>query len=99
MRFVVLGVLLVACGRGDRSDPPRTEPANEHGAPIGKTATAPGDHGSGKPPTAKRPRGPVEIELLHGSAAKIAVSSVVANNTIYPTDLIDGKLSTAWNSR
>lgn len=83
-------VVLVACGRGDKADRSGSEPANAHVAPAGKAAAAPGDLKSEKPPTVERPRGPVGIELLHGSAAKVAVSSVVVNNTIYPTDLVDG---------
>jgi hypothetical protein len=99
MKLVMLGVLLVACGRGDKADPSRAEPANAQPAPTGKAVAASGDNKPGTTPTVKQPARPVEIELLHGSAAKIAVSSVVANNTIYPSDLVDGKLSTAWNSQ
>ena len=80
---VVTLVAIAACGGGDRADKPASQPA----AP---TAAA---------PAAAKPAPPVEFDLLHLNGAKVAVSSMVANAAIFPGDLVDGKLATAWNSR
>jgi len=97
MKCVVLCVLLAACGRGNQADPPQAERTKtEH---VAKAVAAPGNRQPTATATAKPQPGPVEIELLHATEAKVAVSSVVANSAIFPTDLVDGKLSTAWNSR
>ena len=63
------------------------------------TAKSGSGSGSGSMKSDAGVKAPVEVELLHSTKAKVAVSSVVANNTIFPTDLVDGKLDTAWNSR
>jgi hypothetical protein len=39
-----------------------------------------------------------DVELLHGVAAQVAVSSQVKNPNISPQDLVDGDPKTAWNS-
>jgi hypothetical protein len=96
---MVLWVLLAACGRGDKTDKPPAEAATARPAVADKAAAGSSDKKPDETPVAKQPPGPAEIELLHGSAATVAVSSMVANNTIYPSDLVDGKLSTAWNSQ
>lgn len=38
------------------------------------------------------------IELLHNTPSRVMVSSVVANHTDRPENLVDGNLSTAWSS-
>ena len=41
---------------------------------------------------------PKEVNLLTSVPTTVAVSSTVANKTILPAHLVDGKLDTAWNS-
>jgi hypothetical protein len=50
-------------------------------------------------PASPKDAAPQLVELLHGSAAKIVVSSQVANAAIKPEHLVDRDLNTAWNSR
>jgi hypothetical protein len=45
------------------------------------------------------PPPPAAIELLHAVRAIVAVSSTVANASIKPEHLVDGDLTTAWNSK
>lgn len=40
-----------------------------------------------------------DVNLLTSTPTKLAVSSTVANANILPDHLVDGKLSTAWNSQ
>jgi hypothetical protein len=42
---------------------------------------------------------PTSVDLLHAVPARVAVSSTVANGAYSPFDLVDGDLTTAWNSR
>lgn len=45
------------------------------------------------------PRPPLRVNLLTAAPSVVAVSSTVANAKIVPAHLVDGDLSTAWNSR
>jgi hypothetical protein len=40
-----------------------------------------------------------DVNLLVSTPTTVAVSSTVANAAILPDHLVDGKLSTAWNSQ
>jgi hypothetical protein len=81
---------MVGCARGE--PPPRQLPdvASESPQPRVRAEAAPALGVPEEP--ARQP-----VELLHGSAAALAVSSV-ASSVLHPTELVDGRLETAWNS-
>lgn len=86
---VLVSLVLVACGGCDSGGKAVAKKSETADRPIAHLVDG----------RLASPTPPREIELLHGSDAKVAVSSVVANSTIFPSDLVDGKMSTAWNSR
>ncbi len=94
--LVVVAVAGIAAGCKGSSAPAReSEQVAKSGAKTGSGTTTNSGSGSGS----GKSKRDAEVELLHATKSKVAVSSVVANNTIFPTDLVDGKLDTAWNSR
>jgi hypothetical protein len=73
-------------------------------APPRAQGAAPPDASAAPPaapaaPTALAPPPSGLIDLLRVPGARVAVSSVVQNNTDRPSNLVDGDLQTAWSSQ
>jgi hypothetical protein len=69
----------------------KTEPVMSAPVLPPETSLAPARRVAGAPATAE--------DLLHRVPMRVAVSSVVANEAFSPFDLVDGDVTTAWNSR
>lgn len=83
-----------------------TTPAPASAPPIVTTTDAASTDRTGSAATAASARASVTqtqlsapVELLHSLGGVVTVSSTVANNAHRPEHLMDGDLSTAWNSR
>jgi len=85
-RELALWLMIAACHKNASSPITQPEPGSAAGSGPGIEVA---------PAAAVTAR----VELLHGSAATVRVSSQVANKAIKPEHLVDRDFNTAWNSR
>jgi hypothetical protein len=78
-------MLLLACRR---EQPSTRERPGSAASPAGSSAVDGGESDAAV----------AEVELLHGVASTVQVSSTVKNRAIRPEHLVDGDFKTAWNS-
>ncbi|MEI8254040.1 MAG: hypothetical protein WCJ30_00040 [Deltaproteobacteria bacterium] len=104
-RWLVASWIAVAfaagCGR-HRSPSASAPPPRAHDASVAHIAPAPVSAGRDSGPLAAgapgADAGSDEVDLLRVTEATVTVSSVVANVTDRPANLVDGDLATVWSS-